>query len=62
MDQPASAIDALKDGSFALYYMLDIYFVVAVSHAVMQEAGQSGRLLYTRAIKIDDRLNHSVSS
>lgn len=62
MDQPANAIDALKDGSFALYYMLDIYFVVAVSHAVIQEAGQSGKLLYTWAIDIDEHLNHSVST
>lgn len=62
MNQPANAIDALKDGSFALYYMLDIYFVVAVSHAVIQEAGQSGKILYIWAVNIDDRLKQSVST
>lgn len=61
MDQPTNAIDALKDGSFALYYILDIYFVVAVSHAVVQEAGKCGKLLYIWAVNIDKRLNQSVS-
>lgn len=61
MNEPTNAIDALEDGSFALYYMLDIYFVVAVSHAVIQEAGQSGKLLFTFTVNMDDRLNQSVS-
>lgn len=48
-------------GWILLYYIFDVYSIVSLSNALINEALQTGKMLYILDDDIDDRLSRSVS-
>lgn len=58
---PIDWIAMAKDFGFAVFYIMEMYFIVSVSNELIIEGRLTGTMLYSSVLNIDDRVNRSVS-
>lgn len=61
VNQPIDWCEIAKDFWFAVFYIMEVYFIIGVSNELINEGRLAGTMLYSSVRNIDDRLNRSVS-
>lgn len=61
VNQPVNWFEMAKDFWFAVYYIMEMYFIIGVSNELVNEGRVTGTMLHSSVRNIDDRLNRSVS-